>query len=324
MRAIVKDSIEIKEPGGVALLAVEISSIFRESPDESLVMETEGTQCHIRGAKNEYRVIFESPDDFPPFPAVPEAEGIEVEAAVLSEMIKKTRFAAANEAMRYALNGVFFSAKKGDKSIEMVGADGRRLAQIKRKASSASSVDIRAIISLKALAQMEKIVLGVEGSVKLSFAERQVWLTTDGVTLVAQLVEGHYPNYEEVIPDDCDKKAITKREELMSGVRQAAVVGTDESHAVSFQFKPNVLLLTSESPERGSSKVEVEVEYSGPETQIWLDPDFILDMLKVTEDESVVFEFKESSRPAILRSGRNYQYLVMPMSGGAPEETSRR
>ena len=69
--------------------------------------------------------------------------------------------------------------------------------------------------------------------------------------------------------------------------------------------------------------MEVEVEYSGAETQVLLDPDFILDMLKVTEDESVVFEFKESSHPVILRSGRNYEYLVMSIGGGAPEDASR-
>lgn len=324
MRAVVTDSIDVKEAGGVALLASEISSIFRESPDENLTMETEGTLCHIRGAKNEYHITFENVDDFPPVPLPPEAEGIEIEAGVLAEMIKKTRFAAANEAMRYALNGVFFAAKSGEKNIEMVGADGRRLAHIKRKASSAPNADIRAIISLKCLAQMEKILAGLEGTIKLTFAERQVWLTSGNVMLVAQLVEGHYPNYEEVIPDDCDKKAIAKREDLMSGIRRAAVVTTDESHAVKFNFQPNLLLLTSESPERGSSRVEVEVEYSGAETQLGLDPDFILDMLKVTDDESVVFEFKESSRPAILRSGRNYQYLVMPISEVSPEDVSKR
>ncbi len=324
MRAVVTESIDVKEPGDVALLASEISSIFRESLDESLIMETEGTLCHIGGAKNEYHVTFENADDFPAFPATPEAEGIEIEPAILAEMIRKTRFAAANEAMRYALNGVFFVAKKGDKTIEMVGADGHRLAHIKRKASTASGMDVRAIISLKCLTQMEKILATVEKTVKITFAERQVWLTADSVTLVAQLVEGHYPNYEEVIPDDCDKKAVVKREDLMSGIRRAAVVTTDESNAVDFSFKPNLLLLTSESPERGSSRVEVEVEYAGPEAHVWLDPDFILDMLKVAEDESVVVEFKEASRPAILRSGRNYQYLVMPTSVAQPEDASRR
>ena len=314
IRVLLKDNIQTEEAGAVALPAGEIASILRESPDETLAFESEEEFCHIRGADSRYRIAGDDPSDFPGIGATPEGKPVQIEAVVLAEMIKKTRFAAASEAMRYALNGVLLTGKSGDKNVEMIGADGRRLANIKRKANAPNPFDIRAIVSLRGIALMERILGGREGAVQVLLGERQIWLIADDVCLVAQLVEGHYPNYEEVIPDDCDKKALVNRDAMLSGVRRASVVVTEESHAVNLTFESNTLILTSDTPERGSARIQIEAQYDGDPVTMRFNPDYIVDMLKVAEDEDIVVEFKEASRPALLRSGRNYRCLIMPIT----------
>jgi DNA polymerase-3 subunit beta len=282
-------------------------------------METakEEAICHIHGRGSEYHIAGQDVEDFPGVPPMPEGEVLEIEAQIFGEMIQKTRFAAASEAMRYALNGILIAGKKGDKTIEMVGADGRRLAHIKRKANTPCPVDLRAIVSLKCASHMERLLSESEGAIKLRFGERQVWLAGGAVTLMGLLVEGHYPNYEEVIPDDCDKRAVLDLGALVSAVRRAAVVTTDESRGVTFSFAPKQLVVCSQSAERGSAKVEIEAEYDGPAAEIRFNSDYVLDMLKVADEERIQFEFKEAARPAILRAGRNYQYVVMPITEGS-------
>ena len=329
MKIIVNEGVNISEEGGVAIPANELVPILRDSPDETLDIEVENVDssieqpddeplpssyCRIQGLDSKYRIAGDNIQEFPQIESPPEEIGITIEAPIFAEMIKKTRYSAADEATRYALNGVLFVALEGGKNIEMVGADGRRLAWIKRKSDSDITSQMRAILSLKSLAQMEKILANAEDKVHIICSGRQMWMTMGNITLTGQLVEGHYPNYEEVIPDDCDKKAVVNRDTMLSAVRRCNVVLTDDTYAVTMKFEPGKITVNSETAEKGSAVVELEAEYDGPATEVRFNPDYVRDFLRVSDDESVVVEFKESARPAIWRNGRNYLCLVMPIT----------
>ncbi len=161
---------------------------------------------------------------------------------------------------------------------------------------------------------MEKIVANSQEKVNIICSGRQMWMTTEGITLTGQLVEGHYPNYEEVIPDDCDKKAVVNRDALLSAVRRCNVVLTEDTYAMSMHFENGKITIKSETAERGSATIELDAEYEGPSTEIRFNPDYVRDFLRACDDETVVVEFKEASRPAIWRNGRNYLCLVMPIT----------
>lgn len=322
IRIYLTEGVEVQEGGAVALPADEISAILRDSPDETLSLALDGSGgsrvCQIAGADSHYRITSDDPEEFPPIMPMPDAEPLLVDAQVLAEMVKKTRFAAAEEVMRYALNGVLLVAKKGDKGIDMVGADGRRLALIRRRAAESAPSDVSAILSLKSVALLEKILADREGSVRITTTERQVWLDVGDVQLVAQLIEGHYPNYEEVIPDDCERRAVVDREAFLSAIRRASVVLVQEFNAVDLVFEPGTLKVLAETPERGSAEVTLQAKYEGSAASMRFCPDYLTDMLKVADDDEAVVEFKDVSRPAILRCGRNYQYVVMPIAPVQP------
>lgn len=311
LKYLVRD-VEIKKPGGIVVSADVLQGIVNESRDERLTLQVEESKLILIGKGSKYNVVGAPEDEFPEIPDFPEGACLEVEGAVLREMIEKTIFAVSTERQRYALNGVLLSAKEKNAKIEMVGTDGHRLAVIRRKANAAAPATSSAIVSVKALHQLQKMV-GDEEIVKLSIHERQVLIRTENAVLVAQLVEGRFPAYKDVIPDDSDKKLEILAEDLGNAVRQAAVVTSGESAAVWITLDKGTMTLESSNPELGEARVEMEAKYEGEKIRIRFNPDFLLDGVKAMGKETVRFEMKSASHAAVMRAGADYLYLLMPI-----------
>ena len=325
------DDVEVENEGSVLVSAQAIAAILRESPDETLELEADERTCHVRGSDSWFRLLAESVDEFPDIPGFPEGDALTVDGIVLREMLQKTRFAVATVRSTYALNGALWSMEEGKKDIEMVGADGRRLARIRRKAATAAVESARVIIPIKALMQLESmssieepVAAGDEESpeaeatgdtrVYIRIEERRLLAKAGNTVLAAQLVEGRYPDYQDIIPTDCDKKIAFVRDALLSAVRRAALMADRERRSVVFHFSVGKVVIEGEEARSGEAKVELPLEYDGADTRIVFNPDFITDMLRVTNEESVFLEFKSPSTACIFKVAGDYIYLMMPIT----------
>jgi DNA polymerase-3 subunit beta len=304
--------VEIADQGGVVIPGDPLLGIVNESRDEKMSLQVKNHSLEIKGAGSRFEIMGVAEEEFPTIPDFPEESCIEIEGSVLREMIEKTIFAVSVEKQRYALNGVLFVTKEKAARIEMVGTDGHRLALIRRKANSPAPYSTSSIISVKALQQVLKM-LADEEIVKITVQERQVLVKTERGVLVAQLVEGRFPEYKEVIPDDCDKKLEIEAEELANAVRQAAVVTGREARQIWLKLDGKKLRVESQDPERGEAHVEVEAKYEGDALDIRFNPDFLLDGLRVMGKEVIRFEMKDPARAAVMRASADYVYLIMPI-----------
>jgi len=311
MRYVVPD-VQVAKEGVILAEAAKLTQILREAGESISKFES--------GDALEFRVTYEGaefemkgfdPEEYPDVPEF-EGEGVEIDGSVLSEMISHTAFAAAKESMRFAINGVLFTVKEG--TAHMVGTDGHRLGWIKRKVQIAEDVSFRGILPLKALDVISRLVAETEEPVKLKLEENFIIIKSGNGVVTSKLVEGSYPNYEDVIPRENDKIATIDVGSLTTAVRQAAVLTGDESRSVRAQFSEGKMTLTARLPERGGAKIERNLEYSGAPMKIGFNPDFILDVLKVTKGESVRLELKDKDKPAVLKTGDDYLYVVMPVS----------
>ena len=305
--------VEVQEEGGIVVPADPLTGIVSESQEEKLRLSMKDSVLVIEGQGSRFQVMGVSEEDFPDIPDFPTEKCLEIEGAIITEMIEKTIFSVAVEKQRYALNGVLLVANEKSPRLTMVGTDGRRLALIKRKANSASPFNCSAIIPVKALQQVQKMV-GGEDIVKVYVQERQVLLQTEQAVLVAQLVEGRFPPYDEVVPDDCDKKLEITGRELANAVRQAAVLSSRDSRAVRLSITKDKMLVESSSAESGEAHVELPVKFEGDPIEIRFNPDYLLDGLKAIGDEPLRFEMKDAARAAVMRTGADYLYLVMPIT----------
>lgn len=312
IRYVVRD-VEIDQPGGIVVPADPMNGIVGESREDRLSMEVKDSHLIIQGKSSRFEVLGVSEEEFPEIPAFPEEESLEVEGTIFHEMVIKTIFAVGIEKQRYALNGTLLVAAARSARLEMVGSDGRRLAVIRRKANRPSPFSSSAIIPVKALQQAEKMI-NHEEIIKINLQERQILLKTERGVLVAQLVEGRFPPYKEVVPDDCDKRLEVQRDEFENAIRQAAVLASRDSRAVSLNMQANSLVLESSNPEAGAARVEIPVKYEGEAISIRFNPDYLLDGIKAIEDETIRLELKDPTRAAVMRAGPDYLYLIMPVT----------
>lgn len=311
MKYFVKD-VEVGGQGGLVIPADPLVGIVNESRDEKMGFEVDKNTLVVEGTGSRFEIMGVSEDEFPSIPDFPEEKCVEIEGAILREMIEKTSYAVSVEKQRYALNGVLFVTKEKAARIEMIGTDGHRLAFIRRKANAAAPYTTSSIISVKALQQIQKMVTDEE-IVKIIVQERQVLAKTEHGVLVAQLVEGRFPEYKDVIPDDCDKKLEIEAEELANAIRQAAVVTTRDTRQVWLKIKGGKMRVETQDPERGAAHVNLDVKFEGDPIEIRFNPDFLLDGLKAMGKEVIRFEMKEPTRAAVMRASADYLYLVMPI-----------
>jgi len=304
--------VEVEREGKIVAEASKLIQILREARGDKVTIDAPDLAEFIVSYEGSiYNLKGFDPEEYPEVPAF-EGDFVEVDAPVLSSMIEQTVFAAAKESMRFAINGVLFVVKNG--MAHMVGTDGHRLAWIKKRVHIAEDVAFKGIVPLKALDVLSRLMQDSDEPVKLKLEENFI-LARCGAGLVAsKLVEGAYPNYEDFIPRDNDKIAMINTEEFLSAVRQAAILTSEESKAVRITFEQEKMTLTSRIPERGGAKIVRKIDYDGASIKVGFNPEFLLDMLKVTEDEQVRMELKDKDRPALIKKGDDYVYVIMPVS----------
>jgi len=311
MRYVIPD-VAVQEDGVILADAAKLTQILREAEGGTIVFDaTEPNEFTVSYEGSTYDLKSFDPEEYPDVPAF-EGDHVEMDASLLATMIEHTSFAAAKESMRFAINGVLFLVKDGN--AQMVGTDGHRLAWITRKVQIAKDVAFKGIVPIKALDVILRLVQDSEEPVKLKLEENFILVKCGQGLVGSKLVEGNYPGYEDIIPKENDRVVTADVAKLASAVRQAAILTGEESRAVRALFEKDRMIMTSRIPERGGAKIERAVEYSGPQTKIGFNPEYILDVLKVTTEETIRIELKDKDKPALFKAGEGFLYVVMPVS----------
>ncbi len=306
------EGVEVGDPGALVVPADTVASILRESKDEHVVIESDRTLASITLSDGYYKVVGMDPTDFPEFPEFNPLAAQSLSSPDLREMIAKTAFAVAVEVTRYALTGIQVEIR--GEEVRMVATDGKRLAFIRKKTSGKTKGDIKVIVPPKAMHLLEKVLGDADEEVQLNVTESQIRIKTRHAIIFSRLVEGSFPDYEQVIPKTGDKQATVDRDKLESAMRRAALMTTQEARATKMTFQDDKIILLSRVQDVGESKVEIPVKYHGDEFEVVFNPVLFVDALKAIKSPSLVLELKDRSSPCVLRDGKDYIYLVMPLA----------
>jgi len=292
-----------------------VISILRELRDDSVDIEATADAIWIRSASSEFRLSAEDPAEFPPVAAFSESSYHVVPAKSLKEMIRRTLFATDVESTRYALGGILLELK--DNQLSLAATDSRRLAVVTSncKSEGEQAESTSPVVPAKAMSLIERSITDSEEEVYLAVHTNDVVVKCGLSTIYSRLVEGRFPKYQDVIPAQSNATIDMVVEPFYSAVRQAQIVTNDESRGVDFQFADGQLTLSSKAADVGESKVELPISYEGDDVTITFDPRFVADFLKVLELESQVqLSLIDSESAAVLRSGEDYTYVIMPLS----------
>ncbi|HLF18902.1 MAG TPA: DNA polymerase III subunit beta [Candidatus Omnitrophota bacterium] len=302
--------VETLEEGGVTVPAKRFSDIIKEMPEgEILIHAKKNNQVDIEGNLCRFKLNGLPKEEFPKFPEFKDKEVVVIDQGVLKNMIRLTSFAVSHEESRYVLNGVLFEIS--DKTIRIVATDGRRLAKIEKTIQKPIKKDISVIIPIKAINEIARN-LKEEGSVSLIVGANQVLFEIDGVLIATRIIEGEFPNYNQVIPKPTENKVSMRRDELLSSIRRANLLATPDFQAVKFEVFSNKMVVSKSTPDIGESREEITVKYGGHEMVIGFNPGFLIDFLKNIDDEEIDIELLGEDKPAVMRLGE-YLYLALPM-----------
>lgn len=309
--------VEVEQEGAALLPVDRVGAILRESQDAKLLIESSPSGTLLQGERSRFRLPAEDPDTFPNIALFEEEKYHELPARLLKELISRTAFATDTESTRYALGGVLLEME--GKQITAVGTDGRRLAKMEGPAEAIgghSTKDRPTIVPTKATHLIERAVSGGDDTVCLAARGNDLLVKSPRATVYCRLIEGRFPRWRDVIPGGDGYQQIELLvQPVHSAVRQAAVVTSEESRGVDFQFKEGSLILAGQTAERGAAQIELPTSYSGPELAVVLNPHFVGDFLKVLDPEKTfTFHIRDSESAAMLTTDDGYAYVIMPLA----------
>ncbi len=306
------EKLRLDTPGALVVPAARLSSILREIDDEVVDFSWEQEKLSVEGKRAHFLIMGLPEAEFPEIPDFPAEGGVVLPARLFRRMVDRSAFAAAKEKMRYALNGVLLSLEEG--RLQMVGTDGRRLAHNLGRVENPSGAKLRVIVPTKGVQQMAKVLGEEEEKMELALLDNQLVARSANAVVISRLVEGSFPNYEEVIPVNCERKVRVRTEDFKSAIRKAALLTVREAQSVRFSFGEGRLTLSARAADVGEANVETDIEYEGAPADVAFNPVYLLDGLSVMDAEYVRFEFRNPTSPAKLTDGEDFTYVVMPIS----------
>jgi DNA polymerase-3 subunit beta len=307
----------IKVPGSICVQARKLFDIVRLLPDATVNFRKEENDWVTVKCENFRSKIAGLPRDS--FPEVPTSKSapIKLPAEIFKSFIDRTIFAITQEESRYTLSGAKFILDKS--GAKMVTTDGHRLAYIARQdlGENAPSETLDALIPRKTLAELTKLTTSYEGEISFGADENHIYFEVGPRLLISRMLSGQFPNYEMVMPKGNDKSVVFDSMLLSQAIRRVALMADDRSHAIRFHLVANELQISSQTSEEGEARETVATEYTGDETEIGFNAQYLQDFLSVIGDGQVAFEFKDGNSQAQLRPAGDvnydYKYIVMPM-----------
>lgn len=302
---------DIDKEGSITVPSRKILEIIREVPEgEVNISVAKNNAVSIKAGKAYFKIMGLSKEDYPKLPEVNTENAVELEQSLLKDALMLTAFAISSDETRYVLNGVLISVK--GETIRFVATDGRRLAYIEKKLPKKASKGFEIIVPAKAIHELQKI-LTWEGAIKVIPSQNQVIFHFGEIYLVSRLIEGNFPNYEQVIPKEEKTTASANREELLQAVRRTALLTSTDAPAVKMDFLKGKMIISSRSPNMGEAKEELAADINGNELVIGFNPNYLVDVLKNLDVEKISISLSEADKPGLVKGKEGYFYVVMPM-----------
>jgi DNA polymerase III subunit beta len=312
LRLHVEDA-DVAEPGTLVVPAARLLAIVREIDQERTTLaEVDGTLV-IESGRSQFKVRGEDARSFGDLPSFPSSPGAKLPAAELKAMIRRTVFATAKEAGRFALHGVLVRASGS--TLELVATDGRRLARATHTLATPVTKEVRVIVGPKGLSLLERVIPADAGDLSVAVHERQVMFRSGNALIISRLIDGTFPAYEDVIPKPSPKSFKVPVADFSTALRRASLLTTRDAMSVQMDVAHDLVTLRSRAAEVGEARVELPVAYDGPAERMGFNPAFLQDALKVMEPEAEVrFEFTTGKAPGKLTDGDDYVYVAMPIA----------
>ena len=308
-----KVPVDILENGSVTVYGDKFLGILNSIPDGDVEFEHKDSKINIKTSvkKAKFQLKSIASDKFPEFTA--SSDNIfELPVRDLKEMIQQTIFAISDDETRYFMNGVFF--EKAENKFVMVATDGRRLAYI-NKDTTANVADFSGVIIPPKILNVVMKRAGDEGMAGISLTDKTIFIQFGSYKLSSVLIEGQFPNYRRVIPENQDKKFSVKRLEMLDALRRVSLLVEQKSHRVYLGLAPGVASVYCEESDIGNAREEIPCQYDGEELSLALNYRYLEEPFKVMGGDEISILFTDPNKTITIMPvpEKDFFHIVMPM-----------
>ncbi len=315
----------VKNSGAITIPSKLLSEIVNKLPTETpvnLEVDENSDNILIKSDTGTFNLKGIPSDDYPNLPFVESGTSLNIDPSSFLQALKLTLFASSNDDSKQLLTGVNFTFKQ--KYLESASTDGHRLAVVligneDKENSSLNEDNFSVTIPTRSLREIEKLLTlrSTEKSIKLFYDKGQVVFISSNQIITTRTLEGDYPNYSQLIPDNFSKIFIFNTKKLTDALERIAVLADQQTSVVKIKLDQNNLaLISADAQDIGSANESIPVSYSGEKFDIAFNVRYLLEGLKVISCENVVLKCNLSTTPAVFVPEDNinsFTYLVMPV-----------
>ncbi len=305
--------VEIDSGGDVTVPGRKLLDICKALPDGAEVaIALSGEKLGIKSGRSKFTLTTLPAADFPTIEDINAGQTLSLPQATLCTLLDKTHFSMAQQDVRYYLNGLLIETD--GKHLRAVATDGHRLALSQVQLDGKKMPEQQVIVPRKGVLELQRLMSG-EGDVDLQLGSNHVRIELEGIRFTSKLIDGRFPEYERVIPQDTSNQLVADRDLLKGALQRTAILSNEKYRGIRLIIRESGVVLQAHNPEQEEAEEELEVKYKGDDIEIGFNVNYLLDALGAIESEEVTLSVVDSNSSCLLREpGKDdSKYVVMPM-----------
>ncbi len=305
--------VDIDVDGEITVSGRKLLDIVKALPDEVKVsFNVSGDKAAVRAGRSKFSLATLPAAEFPSVEDIKSNQVIEVDQGTLARLIEKTHFSMAQQDVRYYLNGMLLETGKGQ--LRAVATDGHRLALCQADVAGGSGDEQQVIVPRKGVLELQRMISG-EGPLNIELGPNHVRVEVDGIRFTSKLIDGRFPEYERVIPQDSPNLLTVDKSTIRQALQRTAILSNEKYRGIRLIIRDSGMVLQAHNPEQEEAEEEVEVEYSGEDIEIGFNVNYLLDAISAVQGDEISLSVVDSNSSCLVREPGNddSKFVVMPM-----------
>lgn len=305
-----------EKEGTITVPARLFSEYISSLPNNKIELKSEnGTDLAISQDEYEATIKGQVADDFPIIPEIKDSVFTTISSKTLADALAEVVYAAAIDDSKPVLAGVLFYFDK--KSLKLVATDSYRLAEKKITLKESVSATKKIIIPAKTVSELQRALAELNEDIEIKVGESQVLFHSKNTDIIARLIDGNFPDYDKIIPDQCSTKAVIERSAFINVVKAASLFAREGGNSIKLKINPKgKVIISATASQVGENTSQTEAQVSGVEGEIAFNARYLLDVLGNLKSQKVSIEISGKLKPAVVKpEGKDdYLHIIMPLS----------
>lgn len=304
----------IDQPGEITVPARKLLDICKSLPADSLInFSLKDDKAMIQSGRSRFSLVTLPASEFPSLDEISSNSSFEIPQATLKDIIDKTAFAMAQQDVRYYLNGLMLEV--GPKTLRAVATDGHRLAFCEKETDFELAEIKQVILPRKGVIELARLLDNSNDKIRIMLSSNHLRVELNNIRFTSKLIDGRFPDYNRVIPDDGNSVMTAERETLKQALIRASILSNEKYRGIRLILEDNLVRLQAHNPDQEEADVDLEVNYKGETLEIGFNVNYMIDALNATNSEMVQLTLRDSNSSCLLSYPDlgDCKYVIMPM-----------